>query len=126
MCGLLKNGERRSIVLPLCTDHQALTNLLTTKGMGRAGMRIAHWAARLLCFVYDVVYGPSSQNHTANCLSRLPIPAPADSSGDLEPEIVALISSPLSSLSLTDFETVCAACPELEMLRKQITQGWPP
>ncbi|KAG1940258.1 retrotransposable element [Pimephales promelas] len=56
----------------LRTDHQALTTLLSTKGMGRAGMRIARWAA------------------------------------------------------LTDFETACAACPELEMLRKQITHGWPP
>lgn len=56
----------------LRTDHQALTTLLTTKGMGRAGMRIACWAARLLCFDYDVIYRPVSQNHTADCLSRLP------------------------------------------------------
>lgn len=110
----------------LRTDHQALTTLLTTKGMGRAGMRIARWAARLLCFDYNVVYRPGSLNHTADCLSRLPIPAPADSSTDVEPEIVAFISSTLCSLSVTDFETACAACPELEKLRQQITRGWPP
>ncbi|KAG1952105.1 retrotransposable element [Pimephales promelas] len=110
----------------LRTDHQALTTLLSTKGMGRAGMRIARWAARLLCFNYDVVYRPGSQNHTADCLSRLPIPSSGDDPTDLEPEIVALISSTLCSLSVTDFETACAACPELEMLRKQITHGWPP
>ncbi len=28
--------------------------------------------------------------------------------------------------SVTDFETACAACPELEKLRQQITRGWPP
>ena len=33
----------------LRTDHQALTTLLATKGLGRAGMRIARWSARLLC-----------------------------------------------------------------------------
>ncbi len=27
---------------------------------------------------------------------------------------------------MTDFETACAACPELEKLRQQITRGWPP
>ncbi len=89
-------------------------------------MRIARWAARLLCFDYSVVYRPGSMNHTADCLSRLPIPAPADSSTDVEPEIVAFISSTLCSLSVTDFETACAACPELEKLRQQITCGWPP
>lgn len=44
------------------TDHQALTTLLHTKGLGRAGMRIARWSARLLCFTYDVVYRAGAQN----------------------------------------------------------------
>lgn len=82
----------------LRTDHQALTTLLTTKGMNRAGLRIARWSARLLCFDYDVIYKPGSQNYTADCLSRLPLHVPADSSTDGEPELVALISSTLSSL----------------------------
>ncbi|KAL1259031.1 hypothetical protein QQF64_009608 [Cirrhinus molitorella] len=77
----------------LRTDHQALTTLLTTKGMGRAGMQIARWAARLLCFDYNVVYRPGSLNYTADCLSRLLIPAPVDSSADVEPKIVEFISS---------------------------------
>ncbi len=33
----------------LRTDHQALTTLLTTKGVGRAGLRVARWSARLMC-----------------------------------------------------------------------------
>lgn len=39
----------------LRTDHQALTTLLSTKGIGRAGMRVARWSARLLCFNYDTI-----------------------------------------------------------------------
>lgn len=59
----------------LRTDHQALTTLLLTKGTDRAGMRIARWSAHLLCFTYDVVYRADSLNHTADCLSRLPLRA---------------------------------------------------
>uniref|UniRef100_A0A8C6V5S1 Gypsy retrotransposon integrase-like protein 1 n=1 Tax=Neogobius melanostomus TaxID=47308 RepID=A0A8C6V5S1_9GOBI len=109
----------------LRTDHQALTTLLSTKGMGRAGMRIARWSARLLCFDYDVVYRPGTQNYTADCLSRLPLPLPADFTTDAEPEMVAHISAALSSLPVTDFDTACAACPELSALRAQIDKGWP-
>lgn len=52
----------------LRTDHQALTTLLTSKGTGRAGLRIARWSARLLCFTYDVAYRPGKLNVTADCL----------------------------------------------------------
>ncbi|KAL7877191.1 hypothetical protein SRHO_G00038340 [Serrasalmus rhombeus] len=40
----------------LKTDHQVLTTLLATRGMGSAGLRIARWSARLLCFNYDIAY----------------------------------------------------------------------
>ncbi|KAL1251129.1 hypothetical protein QQF64_018925 [Cirrhinus molitorella] len=110
----------------LRTDHQALTTLLTTKGMNRAGLRIARWSARLLCFDYEVVYKPGSQNHTADCLSRLPLHGPADASTDVEPELVALISSTLSSLPVSDFDSACSSCSEMVALREQIDRGWPP
>lgn len=58
----------------LRTDHQALTTLLTTKGVGRAGLRVARWSARLLSFNYDVIYRPGSQNAPADYLSRVPLP----------------------------------------------------
>ncbi|XP_030595617.1 uncharacterized protein LOC115787179 [Archocentrus centrarchus] len=74
----------------LRTDHQALTTLLSTKGMNRAGMRIARWSARLLCFDYDVVYRPGSQNYTADCLSRLPLPVISDLVPDADPEMVCV------------------------------------
>lgn len=110
----------------LRTDHQALTTLLSTKGLGRAGMRVARWSARLLCFDYDVVYRPGSQNYTADCLSRLPLPVLADPTLDAEPDMVAQISATLSALPLADFDSACSSCPELSALREQIDKTWPP
>ena len=109
----------------LRTDHQALTTLLSTKGIRRAGMRVARWSARLLCFDYDVIYRPGSQNYTADCLSRLPLHAPADSTLDAEPEMVAQVSAILSSLAVDDFDTACSACSELSALCSQMESGWP-
>ncbi|CAM5089414.1 unnamed protein product [Eretmochelys imbricata] len=60
----------------LRTDHSPLTTLLTTKGWGRAGYRIARWSARLLSFNYELEYKPGNQNVVADCLSRLPLPSP--------------------------------------------------
>ncbi|MED6244718.1 hypothetical protein ATANTOWER_022301 [Ataeniobius toweri] len=62
----------------VCTDHQALTTLQTSKGSDRAGMHVACWAARLLCFTYDIAYLPGSQDNTADCLSHLPLPTSRD------------------------------------------------
>lgn len=53
--------------------------LLMTKGTDRAGMRIARWAAQLLCFNYMVEYRAGSENQTADCLSRLSLPLTSDS-----------------------------------------------
>ncbi|KAG5269277.1 hypothetical protein AALO_G00200210 [Alosa alosa] len=57
----------------LRTDHQGITTLLNTKGMNRAGKRIARWSARLMCFQYDVQYRSGSLNVLADCLSRVPL-----------------------------------------------------
>ncbi len=83
----------------LCTDHQALTVLLSSKGNDRTGMRIVRWAARLLCFNYDVIYRPGALNNTADCLSRLPLPASEEDCLDAEPEFVAFLSPAMSDLS---------------------------
>ena len=90
--------------LTLRTDHQALTTLLATKGIGRVGMRVARWSARLLCFTYDVEYRPESQNQAANCLSRLPLPTHTAAMEE-EPEMVASV---LSTLSVSDFTSSSA------------------
>lgn len=47
-------------------DHKALTTLLATKGNGHAGMRVARWSARLLCFSYDIEYCSGAQNQAVN------------------------------------------------------------
>ncbi len=46
----------------LRTNHRAFTTLPATKGIGRAGMRVARWSACLLCYMYDVVYRPESRD----------------------------------------------------------------
>lgn len=109
----------------LRTDHQALTVLLSSKGTDRAGMRIARWAARLLCFNYDVIYRPGAQNCTADCLSRLPLPASDEDCMDTEPEFVAFMSPAMSALSPAEFASASATCSELSALRTQIARGWP-
>ncbi|KAL0172252.1 hypothetical protein M9458_032563, partial [Cirrhinus mrigala] len=109
----------------LRTDHQALTTLLATKGMGRAGMRIARWSARLLCFNYEVSYKPGSENVTADCLSRLPLPTCVDTDSAIEPDMVAFLSAEPRAFSLEEFSKECAACPELSALRQQLLTGWP-
>ncbi|KAJ8353489.1 hypothetical protein SKAU_G00210560 [Synaphobranchus kaupii] len=118
----------------LKTDHQALTTLLTTKGVGRAGLRVARWSARLMPYTYDVIYRPGSENAPADCMSRLPLPAAslADVSpaaappADDDAEYVALLTTAHQSLSAADLDSACASCPELTMLRTIITRGWPP
>nr|XP_055067975.1 uncharacterized protein K02A2.6-like [Misgurnus anguillicaudatus] len=110
----------------LRTDHQALTTLLTTKGGDRAGMRIARWSARLLCFNYEVQYRPGCHNSTADCLSRLPLPSEATCpDSDIEPEQVALLTSALTAVTPEEFATASASCPEMCALRAQIQKGWP-
>ncbi|XP_023806938.1 uncharacterized protein K02A2.6-like [Oryzias latipes] len=109
----------------LRTDHQALTTLLTTKGADRAGMRIARWSARLLSFTYDVVYRAGPLNQTADCLSRLPLPAASFPPEDSEPELVALLATTPVSVTAKEFEDASSSCPELSSLRVQVQQRWP-
>lgn len=98
----------------LRTDHCALTTLLATKGIGRAGMRVNRWSARLLCYTYDVIYRPGRLNCAADCLSRLPLPTGNDSA--VEPEMVAFVTG-LPTLSAEEFTAASEACPELTLLR---------
>lgn len=117
----------------LRTDHQALTTLLTTKGVGRAGLRVSRWSARLMSYNYDIIYRPGAENAPADCMSRLPLPAAPSPDGSVEPahmedsdpEIVALLSTARNSLSAADLDSACASCPEITNLRTQITCGWP-
>ena len=104
----------------LRTDHQALTTLLATKGIGRTDMRVARWSARLLCFTYDVEYRPGSQNQAVDCLSRLPLTTHTAAMEENE-----LVASVLYTLSVSDVTSSSAQCPEHTRLRAQIEKGWP-
>ncbi|CAM4643089.1 unnamed protein product [Lepidochelys kempii] len=108
----------------LHTDHSPLTTLLTTKGLGRAGYRIARWSARLLSFNYELEYKPGNQNVIADCLSRLPLPSP---DGPLEDEdvVVALITSTLTAVTREQFQAACLACPIQQKLWEFLTKRWP-
>ncbi|KAI7797754.1 hypothetical protein IRJ41_019638, partial [Triplophysa rosa] len=111
----------------LRTDHQALTTLLSTKGMNRAGMRVARWSARLLCFQYDVQYGPGKRNCVADCLSRMPL-SHTDADVATEQELiseVAEIQPFMTALLLAVFKAECEVCPELSQLRQMIQSRWP-
>lgn len=111
----------------LRTDHQALTTLLSTKGINRAGMRIARLSARLMCLQYDVQYRPGKQNCEADCLSRIPL---THTNADLSIEQdliskIAEIQSFLTALPLVDFKAECEDCLELSQLRRIMKAGWP-
>lgn len=111
----------------LRTDHQALTTLLSTKGMDRAGMRVARWSARLLCFQYDVQYRPGKKNCVADCLSRMPL-SHTDTTASTEQDLISEIAEIqpfLTALPLVDFKAECEDCPELSQLRQTIQLGWP-
>ncbi|RXN35648.1 Integrase core domain [Labeo rohita] len=111
----------------LRTDHQALTTLLSTKGMDRAGMRVARWSARLLCYQYDVQYRPGTRNCVADCLSRIPL-SYTDTTVSPEQDLISEIAEIqpfLTALPLVDFKAECEDCPELSQLRQTIQTGWP-
>lgn len=78
-----------------------------------------------VCFNYEVSYKPGSENVTADCLSRLPLPACEDTDSIIEPDVVAFLSAEPRALSLEEFSKECAACPELSALRQQLLTGWP-
>ncbi|KAL7856478.1 hypothetical protein SRHO_G00153770 [Serrasalmus rhombeus] len=108
----------------LQTDHNPLTTLLSTKGLGRAGMRIARWSARLLCFNYTIVYKPGTENVTADCLSRLPLPCMKEEQ-EQEPEMVAVVSPGFAAVTAEELQHAVDQCPVLHQVKAYITKGWP-
>ncbi|XP_051784491.1 uncharacterized protein K02A2.6-like [Erpetoichthys calabaricus] len=108
----------------LCTDHCPLTTLLTSKGLGRAGMRIARWSARLMSFNYSIEYKPGHENITADCLSRLPL-SETVSEQDPDLELVALVSVDFAAVTAEQFQSACASCPILQKVKTYISKGWP-
>uniref|UniRef100_A0A803K669 Gypsy retrotransposon integrase-like protein 1 n=1 Tax=Xenopus tropicalis TaxID=8364 RepID=A0A803K669_XENTR len=88
-------------------------------------MRIDRWSARLLNFNYKIQYKPGLKNVTADCLSRLPLPAATDTLEE-DIEVVALTDDILSStVSAADFKQACLTCPVQEKLRDILQSKWP-
>uniref|UniRef100_A0A3B3T9U7 Gypsy retrotransposon integrase-like protein 1 n=1 Tax=Paramormyrops kingsleyae TaxID=1676925 RepID=A0A3B3T9U7_9TELE len=108
----------------LRTDHSPLTTLLSSKGVGRARMRIARWSARLLCFNYTIEYKPGRDNVTADCLSRLPLSC-AETTEDVELEMVAVLTSDFAAVTEEELRRACDQCSVLSQVKSYITNGWP-
>lgn len=103
-------------------DHQALTTLLATRGMNRAGMRIPHWSARLLCFNYNLEYRPGKSNFVADCLSRLLLLPDSDAGQREELGLVIEILKDLSrAIPMKELLEAYESCPEMSKLHAKIT-----
>ena len=106
----------------LRTDHQALQTLLSPQGHGRAGMRLARWAARLMVYQFDVKYIKGADNTVTDGLSRLH----QNESVEVQREddfMVAAVG--LQAVTESDFRTECGTDRTLAALREVLHTGWP-
>ena len=106
----------------LRTDHAALRTLITAKGIGRAGMRMSRWAARLMTYSFSVQHLKGSRN-PADGLSRLP--GPAVEVEDDESQLVAVLSTRLKAVSEAELVEAVRSDPVMTMLAAQLPQPWP-
>ncbi|XP_043239605.1 uncharacterized protein LOC122390579 [Amphibalanus amphitrite] len=106
----------------LRTDHQALKTLMTSRGVGRAGMRISRWACRLMEYSFSVQHVKGSIN-PADGLSRLP--APVEVVSEDEQLVVAALSEETAAVSADELKAESRADHVLGKLRDQIPRAWP-
>jgi hypothetical protein len=108
----------------LRTDHRSLTTLLTSKGQGRASMRIARWNTRLMLYDYDIQYKPGAENYVADCFSRLPLPTIENDSTQDE---IILFMNDIEELSvnLQEFQSGTENDELLQEVVKYVYNGWP-
>ncbi|CAI5689948.1 unnamed protein product [Oreochromis niloticus] len=83
------------------------------------------WTSDAQASFEEVKKTPGSQNYTADCLSRLPLPVSSHPTSDADHEMVAQVSAAMSSLPVANFDSACSTCPELVALRSQIQSDWP-
>ena len=106
----------------LRTDHQALTTLMTSRGIGRAGMRISRWACRLMEYSFTVQHVKGSIN-PADGLSRLP--APVQEASDDEQLVVAALTEERAAVSGAELKAASGEDSIPSKLRQQIPRPRP-
>lgn len=104
----------------LRTDHQALTTLLSTKGVGRRPFRIARWHARLLAYNFTIEFQKGDKNTVADALSRMPLPVQVEE--EETGETVCVVSP-----CVTHGEFVAETMQDqlLQQVMKWVTSTWP-
>ena len=107
----------------LRTDHSALETLLSPQAHGRAGMRIARWAARLMVYQFQVKYIKGEDNIVSDCLSRLHHDDTEDSQPDEDDFVVAAVD--LQAVTETDFREKCMADKVIAAVQEQLHSNWP-
>ena len=106
----------------LRTDHAALKSLLTARGIGRAGMRMARWAVRLMNYSFAVEH-VKGQLNPSDGLSRLP--GPQQEVADDESDLVACLDDQVTAVSREEIAVAGREDAEVRTLMDQIPREWP-
>ena len=110
------------------TDHQALTTLLSAKGVGRRPMRLMRWADRLLQYNFQVEHLPGKSNVVADMLSRHAATASEEcdtDSGDTARLSTIFGSNHLAAVLPSELAAATRDDPLLQRVTKFISTGWP-
>ena len=110
------------------TDHQALTTLLTAKGVGRRPMRLMRWADRLLQYDFNVEHVPGKHNQVADMLSRHSAGPDSDSKadpGETAQLFTVFGSAQLAAVTPKELETATRADTILKQVAELAISGWP-
>lgn len=104
-------------------DHQALVTFMGTKGVGRRPFSIARWHARLLAYNYQIEFKKSSENATADALSKVPQQGQVqETEHEVAEETVCLISP---CVTHQEFIAETMQDPVLQMIVGCTTSAWP-
>uniref|UniRef100_W5M8J2 Gypsy retrotransposon integrase-like protein 1 n=1 Tax=Lepisosteus oculatus TaxID=7918 RepID=W5M8J2_LEPOC len=111
----------------LQTDHQALTALLATSGIGHRPLRLHRWSVRLQQYNFAPQFTPRRENVVADLLSRSFPNLPGGPDSDtLEPNLIKMLYTALqATVSLQDLQRASEWDPVFSHLCTVIHLGWP-